>query len=68
MKKNEQNSSLFDSISSIKSLEKNEIKTTDINILLNRVRLNKKKQINKKIILTGIIFFILSFSALLTLK
>lgn len=43
-----------------KDIELDKIKTTNINILLNRVRLNKKKQIKKKIILTVFIFIILS--------
>ena len=34
----------------------NQIKTTDINILLNRVRLDKKKNLNKKIIVLTILF------------
>jgi hypothetical protein len=37
----------YKSISDTKS--NNQIKTTDINILLNRVRLNKKKTLKKKI-------------------
>tara|TARA_B100001121_G_scaffold305993_1_gene324678 strand:+ start:1206 stop:1412 length:207 start_codon:yes stop_codon:yes gene_type:complete len=41
-----------------KDIELDKIKTTNINILLNRVRLNKKKQIKKKIILTVFIFII----------
>ena len=36
----------YKSISDTKS--NNQIKTTDINILLNRVRLNKKKTLKKK--------------------
>lgn len=40
----------------------NQFKTTDINILLNRVKLDKKKNLNKKII----IFSILSFSLMAT--
>jgi len=50
--------------SSEKSLGKNLIidkhKTTNVNILLNRVRLNKKKTIKKKIIFTLIIVSIIS--------
>ena len=36
--------------SSDKNLSSNEIKTTDVNILLNRVRLDKKKTFRKNII------------------
>jgi hypothetical protein len=32
------------------SFKSNEIKTTNINILLNRVRINKKKKFKKKIL------------------
>ena len=35
-----------------KNLSSNQVKTTDVNILLNRVRLNKKKNFKKKILLS----------------
>ena len=35
-----------------KNLSSNEIKTTDVNILLNRVRLDKKKTFKKNIIVS----------------
>ena len=35
--------------SSVENLTSNEIKTTDVNILLNRVRLDKKKTFKKNI-------------------
>ena len=38
----------------------NQIKTTDINILLNRVKLEKKNNLRKKIIFISILFSILS--------
>ena len=38
--------------SSDKNLSSNEIKTTDVNILLNRVRLDKKKTFKKNIIVS----------------
>ena len=34
--------------SSSENIESNQIKTTDVNILLNRVRLDKKKNFKKK--------------------
>ena len=37
------------------NLSSSEIKTTDVNILLNRVRLEKKKNFKKKLILTFLI-------------
>ena len=39
----------------------NEKKTTDINILLNRVRINKKIELKKKIIFLSIVFLFVSF-------
>ena len=38
--------------SSIKDTLRNQIKTTDVNILLNRVRLDKKKTFKKKILVS----------------
>ena len=44
MKKNDQDKEfLISDISSNKDLEQDKIKTTNVNILLNRVRLNEKK-------------------------
>ena len=51
MKKNDQNKTLFKfEIASGKNLEIEKIKTTNVNILLNRVRLDKKKILKKRII------------------
>ena len=38
--------------SSIKNTPRNPIKTTDVNILLNRVRLDKEKTFKKKILVS----------------
>ena len=38
--------------SSVENTVNNQIKTTDVNILLNRVRLDKKKTFKKKIIVS----------------
>ena len=38
--------------SSIKNTSRNQIKTIDVNILLNRVRLDKKKTFKKNILLS----------------
>ena len=43
-------------ISSGKNLSNNAIKTTDVNILLNRVRLDKKKTFRKNIIVSLLLF------------
>ena len=44
-----------------KILSLDEIKTTDINVLLNRVRLEKKKSIKKKLSFLILISAIISF-------
>tara|TARA_A100001011_G_C14150459_1_gene773754 strand:+ start:843 stop:1043 length:201 start_codon:yes stop_codon:yes gene_type:complete len=38
--------------SSSENIESNQIKTTDVNILLNRVRLDKKKTIQKNMLVS----------------
>ena len=49
----------------IKNTSRNQIKTTDVNILLNRVRLDKKKILRKKILVSllsfGLVFVIAIF-------
>ena len=60
MKKNDQDTSLFNTdIASNKDLEVDRIKTTNVNILLNRVRLDQKRTFKKRIIfsiiLTGLV-------------
>ena len=56
MKKNDQDKTIFNSdIGSTKHLEIDKIKTTNVNILLNRVRLDKKRTLKKRIIFVTII-------------
>ena len=60
MKKKDQDTSLFNNdIASNKELEVDRIKTTNVNILLNRVRLDQKRTFKKRIIfsiiLTGLV-------------
>ena len=51
MKKNNQDTALLNSdIASNKNLEIDKIKTTNVNILLNRVRLDQKRTLKKRII------------------
>ena len=58
MKREDQDITLLDSdISSNKDFKKDSYKTTNINILLNRVRLDKKRSFKKRIIIT---FFFVS--------
>ncbi len=65
VKKNDQNKNFFSSdISSNKDLETDKIKTTNVNILLNRVRLDKKRTLKKRIIFLLFLTFIISFAAI----
>ena len=64
MKKEDQNITLLNSdISSNKDFKKDNFKTTNINILLNRVRLDKKRSFKKRIIIS---FFLVSIITALT--
>ena len=51
MKKNNKNITILKSDFALsKDLERDKIKTTDVNILLNRVRLDKKRALKKRIV------------------
>ena len=64
MKKNDQELTLLNTdIVSDKDLEKNNYKTTNINILLNRVRLDKKRTFKKRFIFS--IFLVTVISSLI---
>ena len=61
MKKNDQDTTLFNSdIASNKNLEIDKIKTTNVNILLNRVRLDQKRTLKKRIIFSIILASLVS--------
>tara|TARA_B110000037_G_scaffold41645_1_gene51499 strand:- start:297 stop:506 length:210 start_codon:yes stop_codon:yes gene_type:complete len=63
VKKNDQEITLLNSdIVPNKSLKKDNYKTTNVNILLNRVRLDKKRTFKKKIIFS--IFLVTAISSL----
>ena len=56
MKKNDQDTSLFKTdIVSNKDFEVDKIKTTNVNILLNRVRLDQKRTLKKRIVFSIIL-------------
>ena len=56
MKKNDQDTSLFNTdIATNKDFEVDKIKTTNVNILLNRVRLDQKRTLKKRIIFSIIL-------------
>jgi hypothetical protein len=63
VKKNDQETTLLNSDNiPNKNLKKDNFKTTNINILLNRVRLDKKRTIKKRITLS--IFLVATISSL----
>ena len=69
MKKNNQDSNILTTDYNLnKNLEIDKVKTTNVNILLNRVRQDKKKEIKKKFFLTSLIFLILSLISFVTFK
>jgi hypothetical protein len=64
VKKEDQDITLLDSdISSSKDFKKDSYKTTNVNILLNRVRLDKKRSFKKRITIS---FFLVSILTALT--
>ena len=64
MKKNNQEITLLNSdIALNKNLKKDNFKTTNVNILLNRVRLDKKRSFKKRIIFS--IFLVAVISSLI---
>ena len=65
MKKNNQDTTLLDSdITSKKDLETDKIKTTNVNILLNRVRLDQKRTLQKRIVFSIILAGLVSSLAI----
>tara|TARA_B100001057_G_scaffold347661_1_gene348965 strand:+ start:189 stop:398 length:210 start_codon:yes stop_codon:yes gene_type:complete len=68
MKKINREINLFDiSQTEHKSIRSDKIKTTDINILLNRVRLTKKNEFKKKIIYLSFLLLLTSFVGIFSL-
>ena len=65
MKKNNQDTRFFNSdIASNKEVEINKVKTTNVNILLNRVRLDQKRTLKKRIIFSIILASLVSSLAI----
>ena len=65
MKKNDQDTSLFNTdIPRNKDFEVDNIKTTNVNILLNRVRLDQKRTLKKKIVFSIILAGLVSSLAI----
>ena len=65
MKKNDLDTTLFNSdIASNKGLEINKNKTTNVNILLNRVRLDQRRTLKKRIVFSIILAGLVSSLAI----
>ena len=65
MKKNDQDNILLNSdFASNKGLEIDKIKTTNVNVLLNRVRLDQRKTLKKRIVFSIILAGLVSSIAL----
>jgi hypothetical protein len=65
VKKNNQDNSLFNTdITRNKDFEEDKIKTTNVNILLNRVRLDQKRTLKKRIIFSIILASLVSSLAI----
>ena len=65
MKKNDQDTSLFNTdITRNKDFEVDKIKTTNVNILLNRVRLDQKRTLKKRIVFSIILAALVSSLAI----
>ena len=65
MKKNDQDNSLFNTdIGTNKVFEVDKIKTTNVNILLNRVRLDQKRTLKKRITFSIILASLVSSLAI----
>ena len=65
MKKNDQDTSLFNTdIAKNKDFEVDKIKTTNVNILLNRVRLDQKRTLKKRIVFSIILAALVSSLAI----
>ena len=63
MKKDYQDETLFNS-DNLKKIDSNTIKTTDVNVLLNRVRLDEKRTFKKKILFSITIAVLVSLIAI----
>ena len=65
MKKNDKDTSIFNiDTSQNKDLEVDKIKTTNVNILLNRVRLDQKRTLKKRIVFSIILAGLVSSLAI----
>ena len=69
MQKNRDDIKLFSTDSSLKTdVSLDEIKTTNVNILLNRVRIEKKNDLKKKILFSFLMFTVISIISIVTIS
>ena len=69
MQKNRDNIKLFSTDSSLKTdVSLDEIKTTNVNILLNRVRIEKKNDFKKKILFSFLMLTVISVISIVTIS
>ena len=69
MKKSSQDTKLFDSdVSTNNNLSTAKYKTTDVNILLNRVKLDKKRYLKKRLIFLILLASIMSMFVIFALN
>ncbi|MBD1133820.1 hypothetical protein IDH19_00780 [Pelagibacterales bacterium SAG-MED48] len=69
MQKNRDDIKLFSTDSSLKTdVSLDEIKTTNINILLNRVRIEKKNDFKKKILFSFLMVTVISVISIVTIS
>ena len=68
MQKSDGDIKLFSTDSSLKKdVSLNEIKTTNVNILLNRVRIGKKNDFKKKIFISSLMFVAITIFIIFTI-
>ena len=69
MQKNDNSMKLFSTDSSLKTnVSIDEIKTTNVNILLNRVRIEKKNDFKKKILFSFLMVTVISVISIVTIS
>ena len=69
MQKNEDDIKLYSTDSSLKTdVSLDEIKTTNVNILLNRVRIEKKNDFKKKILFSFLMVTVISVISIVTIS
>ena len=69
MQKNDDDIKLFSTDSSLKTdVSLDEIKTTNVNILLNRVRIKKKNDFKKKIFFSFLMVVVISVISIVTIS